>query len=134
MGIATLLVIFGHSAGNGVAMPGWMESLCGVASVGVDIFLLVSGLGLWYSLNNLNAEHLSGGGIETMVCKEVQENTCSVSDNYRLSKNIVCTAWHAGISGSAGTVYNRLLDKPSGVMVHCYAYSCLCSHPAPLQH
>lgn len=50
MGVATLLVIFGHSAGNGVAMPGWMESLCGLASVGVDIFLLVSGLGLWYSL------------------------------------------------------------------------------------
>lgn len=50
MGIATLLVIFGHSEGNGVVMPGWMESLCGLASVGVDIFLLVSGLGLWYSL------------------------------------------------------------------------------------
>lgn len=50
MGVATLLVIFGHSAGNGVAMPGWMESLRGLASVGVDIFLLVSGLGLWYSL------------------------------------------------------------------------------------
>lgn len=50
MGIATLLVIFGHSVGNGVAMPRWMESLCGLSSVGVDIFLLVSGLGLWYSL------------------------------------------------------------------------------------
>lgn len=50
MGVATLLVIFGHAAGNGVVMPGWMESLCGLASVGVDIFLLVSGLGLWYSL------------------------------------------------------------------------------------
>ena len=42
MGIATLLVIFGHSVGNGVVMPRWMESLCGLASVGVDIFLLVS--------------------------------------------------------------------------------------------
>lgn len=61
MGIATLLVIFGHSAGNGVVMPDWMESLCGLASVGVDIFLLVSGFGMWYSLNNLKAECLSGG-------------------------------------------------------------------------
>lgn len=61
MGIATLLVIFGHSAGNGVVMPGWVESLCGLASVGVDIFLLVSGLGLWYSLRNLKAEKLIGG-------------------------------------------------------------------------
>ena len=33
MGIATLLVIFGHSVGNGVAMPRWMESLCGLSSV-----------------------------------------------------------------------------------------------------
>ena len=33
MGIATLLVIFGHSAGNGVVMPGWLESLCWLASV-----------------------------------------------------------------------------------------------------
>lgn len=50
MGVATLLVVFGHSAGNGVVMSDWMKSLCGLASVGVDIFLLVSGLGLWYSL------------------------------------------------------------------------------------
>lgn len=57
MGIATLLVIFGHSVGNGVAMPRWMESLCGLSSVGVDIFLLVSGLGLWYSLTSLNGNN-----------------------------------------------------------------------------
>ena len=56
MGIATLLVIFGHSVGNGVVMPRWMESLCGLASVGVDIFLLVSGLGLWYSLKSIDNE------------------------------------------------------------------------------
>lgn len=85
MGIATLLVIFGHSAGNGVIMPDWMESLCGLASIGVDIFLLVSGLGMWYSLNNLKEESLSGGGIETVVYKKIQESIGSVSDNYRLS-------------------------------------------------
>ncbi len=62
MGIATLLVIFGHSAGNGVVMPKWMESLCGLASVGVDVFLIVSGLGLWYSLRKLD-ENKSGGGL-----------------------------------------------------------------------
>ena len=56
MGIATLLVIFGHSVGNGVVMPRWMESLCGLASVGVDIFLLVSGLGLWYSLKSIDSQ------------------------------------------------------------------------------
>ena len=65
MGVATLLVVFGHSAGNGVVMPGWMESLCGLASVGVDIFLLVSGLGLWYSLRSAEATHQ--GGDNSMV-------------------------------------------------------------------
>lgn len=69
MGIATLLVIFGHSAGNGVIMPDWMESLCGLASVGVDIFLLVSGFGMWYSLNNLKAESLSGGVLKRWYTK-----------------------------------------------------------------
>lgn len=63
MGVATLLVLFGHSAGNGVVMPGWMESLCGLASVGVDIFLFVSGLGLWYSLRSAGATHVGGGNI-----------------------------------------------------------------------
>lgn len=60
MGVATLLVIMGHSAANGVVMPGWMESLCGLASVGVDIFLLVSGLGLWYSLGSAEETHWGG--------------------------------------------------------------------------
>lgn len=64
MGVATLLVVFGHSAGNGVVMPGWMESLCGLASVGVDIFLLVSGLGLWYSLRSAEVAHHRGGVIQ----------------------------------------------------------------------
>ena len=134
MGIATLLVIFGHSAGNGVVMPEWMESLCGMASVGVDIFLLVSGLGLWYSLNNLKTERLSGGGIETMVCKEVQKNTCPVSDNYRLSKNFVCNAWNAGISGITGTVYDRILDKSSRCMVRSDAYSFICHRTFSLHY
>lgn len=61
MGVATLLVMFGHSAANGVVMPGWMESLCGLASVGVDIFLLVSGLGLYYSLRRAELTNQGGG-------------------------------------------------------------------------
>lgn len=71
MGIATLLVIFGHSVGNGVVMPRWMESLCGLASVGVDIFLLVSGLGLWYSLKSIDNEANSWGGGKVLVYKKI---------------------------------------------------------------
>lgn len=76
MGVATLLVIFGHSAGNGVVMPGWMESLCGLASVGVDIFLLVSGLGLWYSLRNSDLTD-RGGGI-CLVYKKICKDSCAI--------------------------------------------------------
>ena len=70
MGIATLLVIFGHSVGNGVVMPRWMESLCGLASVGVDIFLLVSGLGLWYSLKSIDSQVNLWGG-KVLVYKKI---------------------------------------------------------------
>lgn len=50
MGVATLLIILVHSYQQGVLMTEWMESLCNIGSIGVDIFLLVSGLGMWYSL------------------------------------------------------------------------------------
>lgn len=133
MGIATLLVIFGHSAGNGVVMPGWVESLCGLASVGVDIFLLVSGLGLWHSLRNLKAEKLIGG-IKAMVCKKIQKNTCSISVDNRFSKYFVCFTWQTGITGIVESVNNRLLDKSSRSVVHRYAYSSICNHTAPLQY
>lgn len=75
MGVATLLVIFGHSAGNGVVMPGWMESLCGLASVGVDIFLLVSGLGLWYSLQK---SVLTNWGDLLGIEEDTQEFLCHI--------------------------------------------------------
>ena len=70
MGFATLFVIFGHSVGNGVVMPRWMESLCGLASVGVDIFLLVSGLGLWYSLKSIDNE-ANSWGCKVLVYKKI---------------------------------------------------------------
>lgn len=76
MGVATLLVIFGHSAGNGVVMPGWMESLCGLASVGVDIFLLVSGLGLWYSLQKFVLTNW--GGYLLGIEEDTQEFLCHI--------------------------------------------------------
>lgn len=80
MGTAALLVIFGHSAGNGVVMPGWMESLYGLASVGVDIFLLVSGLGLWYSLQKSGT---SVGRGNYLAQKEMRKNIDSISIDYR---------------------------------------------------
>ena len=61
-------------------MPGWMESLCGLASVGVDIFLLVSGLGLWYSLQKSGT---SAGGDNYLVQKEICNSIDSISIDYR---------------------------------------------------
>ena len=69
MGIATLLVIFGHSVGNGVAMPRWMESLCGLSSVGVDIFL--------------KTFHPTRFGLEILpVILKTEQNENSNSDTY----------------------------------------------------
>ena len=54
MGVATILVFVVHSYDNGVVMPGYIRTVCALGSLGVDIFLLVSGLGLWYSLDKLS--------------------------------------------------------------------------------
>lgn len=98
MGIATLLVIFGHSVGNGVAMPRWMESLCGLSSVGVDIFLLVSGLGLWYSLTSLNGNNVQQG-VRCWYLRRYKENIDSISYHYWFPLYIVCITWDAYFSG-----------------------------------
>lgn len=56
MGIATLGIIISHSMGFGCFCPNpLLKSIIMHGSLGVDIFLFLSGLGCWYSLN--------GGGI-----------------------------------------------------------------------
>jgi len=57
MGVATILIFVVHSNDRGVVMPASIKTICALGSLGVDIFLLVSGLGLWYSLSK------TGGGI-----------------------------------------------------------------------
>lgn len=64
MGVSTLLILICHAAGNDVLMPRWLMYLVAQGQVGVDIFLFLSGMGLYYSLNQ------SGGG-KIMVCKKV---------------------------------------------------------------
>lgn len=58
MGIATIMIIICHSCASKVIMP---DSLCYLfcfGNIGVDIFLFLSGIGLYYSLskNNLNSK------------------------------------------------------------------------------
>lgn len=51
MGGSTLLILICHAAGNDVLMPKWLMYVVAQAQLGVDIFLFLSGMGLYYSLS-----------------------------------------------------------------------------------
>ena len=51
MGLAALMIIFCHAPASGVVMPPFLHKVLGLGNFGVSIFLLLSGLGSWYSLN-----------------------------------------------------------------------------------
>lgn len=65
MGVSTLLILICHAAGNDVFMPSWLMYVVAQGQLGVDIFLFLSGMGLYYSLS----EPIGGGKI--MVCKKI---------------------------------------------------------------
>ena len=51
LGIATLLVVMHHSKDyNWIGYPYIIFKLCLLGSIGVDVFLLLSGIGLYYSM------------------------------------------------------------------------------------
>lgn len=60
MGLATLMIIICHASASHVLMPHWLSKLMDLGNYGVDIFLFLSGLGLFYSLSKKNVI----GGIE----------------------------------------------------------------------
>ena len=51
MGVATLMIIACHAPASGVIMPRILSFTLNLGNYGVDIFLLLSGLGLSYSLS-----------------------------------------------------------------------------------
>lgn len=53
MGIATIMIIVCHAEASRVLMPGYLASICSLGNYGVDIFLFLSGLGIYYSLSKL---------------------------------------------------------------------------------
>lgn len=57
MGVSTIFILICHAAGNNVFMPKWLMYMVAQGAIGVDLFLFLSGMGLYYSLLN----H-SGGG------------------------------------------------------------------------
>ena len=51
MGLATIMIIVCHAPGSGVLMPPAIGRLLNEGNLGVDIFLFLSGIGCWFSLN-----------------------------------------------------------------------------------
>ena len=50
MGIATVLILFCHAPANGVAVPYIIDKVLRWGGIGVDVFLLCSGVGMFFSL------------------------------------------------------------------------------------
>lgn len=56
MGIAALMVMLCHAPAYGVHMSGTMAKLVASGGLGVEIFLFLSGIGCWYSLQKHGAQ------------------------------------------------------------------------------
>lgn len=67
MGIATLMILFCHSASWCTDMNTSVSGILKMGYIGVDIFLLMSGVGMYYSFKNNTSSNASfikrGGGI-----------------------------------------------------------------------
>lgn len=59
MGISAMLILLCHSTAY-IAMPIGVMYALSVANIGVDLFLFLSGVGMWYSLSKLNCDIDSG--------------------------------------------------------------------------
>ena len=61
MGVAALMILVCHAAASHVLMPHWLGKLMDLGNYGVDIFLMLSGLGLYYSLSKKPITSVRGG-------------------------------------------------------------------------
>ena len=64
MGISALLILICHSVAY-ISMPNFMKYTLSLGNIGVDLFLFISGMGLWYSLEKFNSNNRGSawGGI-----------------------------------------------------------------------
>jgi len=67
MGISTIAILLCHASGRGVVLPYILEWLFGFGNIGVDIFLLLSGLSMFYSLNKADRPTLGGWYTKRLV-------------------------------------------------------------------
>ncbi len=59
MGIATLMIIVCHLPAQGVAMPSVMARIIGSGGIGCDVFLFLSGMGMWFSMNSVRTGNMN---------------------------------------------------------------------------
>lgn len=59
MGIATLMIIICHLPAQDVSMPTVMVRIIGSGGIGCDIFLFLSGMGMWYSITSVKNGKIS---------------------------------------------------------------------------
>lgn len=52
MGVATILIILCHTTKYNLVMPSWLYTILGNCGAGVDIFLFLSGMGIFNSYAN----------------------------------------------------------------------------------
>lgn len=57
MGLSAIAILVCHAPVNKVAMPSILATFIAMGGYGVDIFLFLSGMGLWYSLNKIDNQH-----------------------------------------------------------------------------
>ena len=51
MGLSAVLILVCHVYAY-VELPGVMRDMLSLCNIGVDLFLFLSGMGIWYSLSN----------------------------------------------------------------------------------
>ena len=55
MGVATIMILLCHASATWTTMPYLLKRLLGIGNLGVDLFLLVSGVGIAFSLSRISS-------------------------------------------------------------------------------
>lgn len=61
MGFSAIGILMCHACGNNVAMPSFIWQICSLGQLGVSLFFLLSGMGLFYSLKKNDLVNKLGG-------------------------------------------------------------------------
>ena len=73
MGFSAILILICHSVAY-IEMPRILHYVLSLGNIGVDLFLFLSGMGMWFSIT----KPFRGG--KTLVFKQIYQITYSLSD------------------------------------------------------